>query len=54
MLRQPSTCHHPTPRGEGCSSTAIAEKSYVDFEIENNFAGRGSSKSMYDFSAAVP
>ena len=22
MLRQPSACH-PTPRGEGCSSTAI-------------------------------
>jgi len=52
MLRRPSA--FPTSHDEkGCSSTAFAEKSYVNFEVWNNRAGRRSSKSTYDFSAAL-
>jgi hypothetical protein len=41
-------------RGEGCSSTAIAEKSSMLGTVWNKPVNRASVPSMLDFSAAVP
>jgi len=53
MLRRPSfwlvLC-----LGEGCSSTAFAEKSAITSKGWDNLDGRGFSLVIADFSAALP
>jgi len=53
MLRQPSA-YRSVPRGEGCSSTAIARPRPAGFQVWGNLAGRGSWNPAGRGRAAVP
>jgi len=53
MLRQPSFCHH-TPRGEGCSSTAIGRIQGAGWMVWDNLTVRGSIQPAPWMRPAVP
>jgi hypothetical protein len=53
MLRRPSVPLR-TQRGEGCSSTAVAEFANSISAVWINLAGRGSADIEFANSAAVP
>jgi hypothetical protein len=53
MLRHPSETS-ATPRGEGCSSTAVEQLLDVGHAAWNNPAGRGSARPTSSNCSAVP
>ena len=53
MLRRPSD-YYPTPRGDGCSSTAVESVDNSGTAVGNNPAGRGSAVPELSTDSAVP